>query len=82
MKPKNWDSLDKSQKLEIASNLLHSTRGWLLISQALSVAIVAMSKVETTRKETSNIQDLQMMQEVLFYLPADSTVEAVLEVMK
>ena len=66
MKPKNWDKLSQSKKKEIALQLLQSARGSYLISQALSIAVEQMRKVEPKYREESNIQDMEMLLETLF----------------
>jgi len=64
MKPKNWDKLDWNTKVKIATELYGSERGAYIISQALSIAIKTMKKQKCP--EVSNIQDMEMLQEVLF----------------
>jgi AcrR family transcriptional regulator len=51
---------------EIALQLLQSARGSYLISQALSIAVEQMRKVEPKYREESNIQDMEMLLETLF----------------
>jgi len=64
MKPKNWDSLSKQEKLGIARELFPSVRGQLIISQALVIA----SKELRGKKypETSNAEDMDILIETLF----------------
>ena len=64
MKPSNWDSLKPTEKSFLATSLLKSMRGNLIISQALVVAISAMKKVPKNRREVSNIQDMEMLLEL------------------
>ena len=66
MKPRNWDKLSQNMKKRIALQLLQSMRGSYLISQALSIAIEQMKKVEPPYREESNIQDMEMLLETLF----------------
>lgn len=66
MKPENWDTLSSKEKREVATDLLHSMRGNLIISQALVFAISAMKKVPKERREVSNIQDMELLMEELF----------------
>jgi hypothetical protein len=69
MKPTNWNKLSKKEKKAIAMNLLTSVRGTYLISQAFSRAIEVMKKEKYP--ETSNIQDMEMLREILFNLFID-----------
>lgn len=64
MKPKNWDKLPAEEQREIATELFGSTRGQLIMGQALGLASALLRTVEYP--ETSNIQDMEMLGEALF----------------
>jgi len=66
MKPNNWDKLSQSAKKQVALQLLQSFRGSYVISQALSIAVEQMKKIEPPYREESNIQDMEMLLETLF----------------
>jgi len=75
-KPANWDKLSQSMKRQIALQLLQSARGNYLISQALSIAVEQLRKVEQPYREESNAQDMEILLEILFPLyPATKKVE-------
>jgi hypothetical protein len=63
MKPDNWNKLSQSAKRQIALQLLQSFRGSYLISQALSIAVEQMKKIEPPHREESN---MEMLLETLF----------------
>lgn len=62
MKPKEWDSWTKEQKVEYARKLLFSVRGQYIISQALIEAIKTMKKRKYP--EISNIEDMEVLLEL------------------
>ena len=64
MKPANWDKMTDKDRARHAHALMTSLRGDLLMGQALAWAVRAMR--EELRPETSNIQDMEMIGEVLF----------------
>jgi len=66
MKPEGWDKLSKAKKLLIAKGLLNSERGSYLISQALHHARKTMSKVPERQREVSNIEDMEILEEIFF----------------
>jgi hypothetical protein len=64
MKPQKWNEMDYETKHEIAIALAQSMRGQYIISQALTKAINLMKKEKYP--ETSNIQDMEMLRDMLF----------------
>lgn len=68
MKPDDWDELEEKQQKDMALELFSSMRGKYIISQALTIAIDEMKKVEDTHKEVSNIEDMEMLRDTLFPL--------------
>lgn len=68
MKPDDWDELEEKQQKDMALELFSSMRGKYIISQALTVAIDEMKKVDDTHKEVSNIEDMEMLRDTLFPL--------------
>jgi hypothetical protein len=66
MKPDNWDTMSGDERREMAYGLLATPRGPFLVSQALFYAIKAMSAVPDRDRETSNIQDMEMLLEIVF----------------
>jgi len=66
MKPRHWDAMSPRAKQEFAGSLLNSLRGQLIMGQALVRATELMRMEE--RPETSNIQDMEIIQEVCFPL--------------
>tara|TARA_R100000700_G_scaffold40157_1_gene54942 strand:- start:1177 stop:1437 length:261 start_codon:yes stop_codon:yes gene_type:complete len=51
---------------EVAAHFLRTNRGQYIMGQALSVAINSMNKVAHSRRETSNIEDMQFLLDHLF----------------
>lgn len=64
MKPEGWDMMGAEEKKQEAMALYRSKRGWFLLGQALAVAIETMKKEE--HPAVSDIQDLEMLQELFF----------------
>jgi len=60
MKPDNWDTMPRKTKAALAEELLNSSRGHFLISQAL-VRAIAVMKEDKPYPETSNIEDMEML---------------------
>lgn len=58
-KPDNWDSLDVARQIDIARNMLNTTRGHLIMGQALGYALRLMSERE--HPELSNMEDMEML---------------------
>lgn len=69
-KPIDWNKLNHKQKKGMAENLLFSLRGNYIISQALYYAIKSLKKVKKF-PETSNIEDMEMLRETIFFLFPD-----------
>ena len=82
MKPSNWDSLDNDDKKLIASELLNSMRGQLILSQALVIA--ARTLREEKYPEESNAQDMDILAEMFFpmYLGIQFANEQIAKLMK
>lgn len=79
MKPDNWSSLDPQEKAEIASQLMNSMRGRLLLTQAMTIATRVMrEKVPPMLVEESNCQDMEMLIET-FGLPPAMCVQSATE---
>lgn len=77
MKPENWDDIAPETRLQIARDLFYSLRGGYIVGQALYKAIGVMKKAKYP--ETSNIQDMEMLAEMLFplgYFIASSEVKS------
>ena len=68
MKPNNWKSMSKNQKKEYALRLVNSTRGSYILSQALFYGIQELNKAEGNRKEISNIEDMEILREIIFFI--------------
>jgi len=68
MKPENWEKMTADQRRTVAHSLMQSLRGHYIISQALAVAIDAMKKVPVSRREMSNIEDMEILREEVFSL--------------
>jgi hypothetical protein len=66
MKPSNWNKMTKKQKEEHAIALFNDMRGRYIIGQALAIASETMKKVKYP--ETSNIEDMEALGEVIFQL--------------
>jgi hypothetical protein len=64
MKPENWDSMTEQDKREDAERLFNSVRGRLVIGQAIARAAAVMRKEKYP--ETSNIEDMEELGEMLF----------------
>jgi hypothetical protein len=64
MKPSNWSKMTTEEKRENAVKLLNSGRGKLIIGQALARAAAVMRTEKYP--ETSNIEDMEELGEVLF----------------
>lgn len=58
-KPDNWDSLSKREQIEIAQRLIGSTRGHLIMGQALARALKAMT--DDRYPEGSNMEDMEIL---------------------
>lgn len=76
MKPKNWNAMTDTEKLEEASTLFSSVRGQYIVGQSLVIA----AKVLGERGEESNAQDAEMLQ-ALFALGASVELGANVSVM-
>jgi hypothetical protein len=64
MKPENWNTMTITEKRDDATKLFNSTRGQLIIGQALARATAVMRTEEYP--ETSNIEDMEELGEALF----------------
>lgn len=78
MKPKNWDVMPHSKKLDYAEGLIATPRGKYLLAQALHYGIKTLKSVEPPiMRERSNIEDMEMLSVLfeplmsLFSLPRD-----------
>lgn len=65
MKPKHWDKLEMEDKIDVGTGLLNGGRGKFLIAKALVVAIEHLS-AEPEPRETSDIQDMEILAETVF----------------
>jgi len=66
MKPRDWQKMSEEEKRRLAAELVSSARGRFIMAQALYVASSAMSDAPAQKRETSNIEDMQMILESLF----------------
>jgi hypothetical protein len=64
MKPANWGQMSDKERARHAHALMSSQRGDLLMGQALAWAVRTMKAEKFP--ETSNIQDMEAIGEVLF----------------
>jgi len=66
-------SITDKQKYE-AESLLNSTRGRLVISQALKIALKELTKIEDKTQE-KNIADMELLRDVFFSVYPDEQVK-------
>jgi len=58
------------EELEEASKFMRSMRGRYILSQALHYGVKALKAVQpAVKQETSNIEDMEYLQQTLFNLP-------------
>ena len=67
MKPENFHQLIHEEQEEIALSLLGSERGQYLTAQALHVAIRTMKAKDDEELELSNIEDMEMLLQGVYY---------------
>ncbi len=71
-KPTNWDKMNKLERFEYVNERFlknigePSSRGRTIISEALYRALESMRKDSPRLQARSNIQDMEMLQEVCF----------------
>ena len=60
-----------NKKKEEARRLVNSTRGYLLISRSIQIAIDKLNEVDYPLREDSDIADLQFLRDYIFDFPVE-----------
>ena len=63
-KPHDWDALDPEAQHQMGIELLRDIRGQYILGQALAIATDKLAK--ESYPETSNIEDMEILGEMIF----------------
>ncbi len=74
MKSDSWNDLSVRQKYQIGSKLFVSSRGWLLIRQALFMSAKIL-KDKGSEADLSNAEDMEILLQTVFALDATSRMQ-------
>lgn len=78
-KPTDWNEMTKAQQQAASIRLLNSPRGSYILGQALSLAIEKLNSVKPSHmRERSNIEDMEMLQELFLPFISDAKLKEVM----